>query len=139
MSVTFFFCIAHFVLFVLIRVYLLQLGKYMSGAMHIAFQNLKKSKAEVVDEDAQIADLELQLQNLKLSSDVVVSGLRVQLKDEKDWAEKESGELRSELASVREKLAQESEEAIMARFKELKSMIRLLPTSGLPKSFIIRS
>lgn len=36
----------------------------MSGAVHIAFEALIKSQAEVKDKDTQIAELELQLKNL---------------------------------------------------------------------------
>lgn len=89
----------------------------MSRAVHIAFQDLKKSQAKVMEKDTQIADLELQLKNLQISKDSEVSGLQDQLKKEKNRAEKEAGELRSELTNLKEQLLQQSEEAIIAKFR----------------------
>lgn len=52
-----------------------QLGKYMSRAVHIAFEDLKKYQAEVKDKDTRIVELELDLKNLKILKEYEVSGL----------------------------------------------------------------
>lgn len=74
----------------------------MSGAVHITFEDLKKSQAEVKDNDTRIAELELELKHLKASKDTEVSGLQDRLKVEKDRDEKEAEKLASKLVAVKE-------------------------------------
>lgn len=110
----------------------LQLGKYMFGVVHIAFEDLKKSRAEVKDNDTWIAELELEQKNLKLSEDYEVSRLQNQLKKEKDYAEKESGDLRAELATV-EQLAEKDKEEIIAKFKQFAAYDQTIADVGAPE------
>lgn len=73
----------------------------MSGAVHIAFEDLKKSQ-----KDVRITALESQLESVRSLKDTKISGLQDQLKKEKKRAERESMELNSEITSLKEQLAQ---------------------------------
>lgn len=111
-------------------------SKVYFGVVHITFEDLKKSQAEVKDKDTQIAELELELKNLKISKDSEVSGLLSQLNVEQDranYVEKESGELKSELATFKEHLPQQDEEAIISKFKQSVEYDQALANAGAPE------
>lgn len=103
---------------------------YMVGAVDIAFSDLKKSETVVQEKDSRVKELEKELQILKISKDLEVSGLQNQIKDEKDWADREAAELKSEVASLKEQLSEKDEEAIIAKFKQSDEYDQALANAG---------
>lgn len=79
----------------------------MSEACNIAFEELKKSNSAIQDRDTRISELELELASLKSVRETQESELGKALDAKKvraDNAEKEVGELKTELARVKVQL-----------------------------------
>lgn len=105
----------------------------MSGAVHIAFEDLKKAQKKVDAKDSWIKELGLQLKSLQISKDFEVSGLEDKLEKERDQADKESWELRSEIALLKEQLSQKDEEAVISKFKQNEEYDQAIANAGAPE------
>ncbi|XP_074332852.1 uncharacterized protein LOC141670763 isoform X2 [Apium graveolens] len=98
------------------------LGSYMSGAISITFEDLKRANAEIKEKEDHVNELISELGELKTQYTTKESSMQIKLKEEgdrADKAEKESTDLRSELFVLKKKLYEEKhEEAIIAEFKK---------------------
>lgn len=114
----------------------------MSGACNIAFEELKKFDAIMIGKDSRISELELQLATARSAHEAKESEWKRKLEAEKIRANnalKESGDLKAELAHLKEQLLEQDKvgaEAV-AKFKASEAYDQAIANVGAPK--ILRS
>lgn len=102
----------------------------------MAFAELKKADSAIQSRDSRIFEPELELATLKSAREARESELGKALDAEKtraDKAEKESGELKAEMARVREELFEKEEEKIIAKFEASPVYDQAMANVGAPK------
>lgn len=104
----------------------LQVGKYLSGACNLAFEDMKKANNIIMDKDSRISELEQQMATVESSRDAKEPELKKRLELEKegekvraDNVEKESENLKAEVAQLKEQLVEQDKIGVdvIAKYK----------------------
>lgn len=114
----------------------------MSGACNITFEELKKSDAVIIGKDSRISELELQLATVESAQEAKESKWKKKLEAEKvqiDNAQKESGDLKAEVARLKEHPLQQDKVAAdtVPKFKAYEAYDQAIADAGAPE--ILRS
>lgn len=76
--------------------------KYLSGACHLAFEDLKQANKIITGKNSRILELELQLATVVYAHEAKEREWKEKLDAAKIQADKESGEQKSEIARLKE-------------------------------------
>lgn len=115
---------------------LFQVGGLISGAVDIAYRDIRNGKTEKKKVECRVKDLEIDLSELKGSIEKKDSGFKSDLEAEtarENNVEQEAGELRKKVEGLRKKLAEQDKDAIISEFKSSKEYDQALANAGAPE------